>query len=259
MQRRLLLTLATLTPAALFSSRFLSARTSSIPLPEEYRQRAQQLNQLAASIQSPADAQRLVDFITELFADEIPSVLTRSLRRQIATAEFAAVSDPQKRVPEARVVDAWNAYAETIQAPETFRITVAEVHNLRDAFLATDRLSWDRGQQNIWNVPAIYATQTDGTLAPACRPVEVLRVLWDIANMPDNLKAARERVHQGVLALDLFRQALKRSPSGLVGGRVSSSVSSGNPVEKAERKYVQDRGMASFNNAILVMVNRILA
>ena len=168
MKRRSLLILGVLAPLAFLRSRYLSAGASKALSPADYQQRAQQLNELAANIQTPADAHRLVDFISDLFSDEtLYRLKSSSLRNQIAQAEFSAVSDSQKLIPEPRLAQAWNTYVDTIGAPEDRKVTPAELHNLRDAFQTTARVLWDRGSRNIWTVPTIYATLPDGRVASA--------------------------------------------------------------------------------------------
>ena len=261
MQRRSLLILGALAPAGLFGSRYLNALTSKVPSPTEQRESAERLNELAANIQTPANASRLVDLIAELFSKETPPALLSSrLRSRISQAEFSAVSDPNKLIPELRLAEAWNAYAETMQVPETCRVTVPEVHYLRDAFLTTARVLWNRGVNNIWSVPSIYATEADGVLAPGCRAIESIRILWDLANMPDNLKGARDGVSKGVLFSELFRQQQTQAPASAVESR-SMVVARGhiNPIEIAERQYTQAHGRRAFSKAVITMLDSVLA
>jgi hypothetical protein len=257
MRRRSLLLLGTLTPVALFTSRYLGARISKVSLPTDYRERARQLNELAAEIQTPADARHLVDFVAEIFAEQIPPTwISGSLRDRIAQVEFSAVSDAHRLIPEPRLAEAWNAYVGTVRAPEDHKVTPAEVHNLRDAFLTTARAHWNRGFRNIWAVPSIYAVQPDGVLAPSCRAIESIRVLWDLANMPDNLKAARDRVNKGRLASDLFRQPQGRPPASSVGRCYLEARAFSNPVKVSERQYIKLNGTTAFNNAVITMLDR---
>lgn len=259
MKRRSLLILGALTPIALFSSRYLGARAAKASLPPDYRQLAQQLNELAANIQTPADARRLVDFVADLFSREMPSTWNNSsLLSRIAQAEFSAASDSQRLIPEPRLAEAWNAYVEIIQAPEDQKATPAELHNLRDAFLTTARLSWDRGIRNIWAVPSIYATLPDGRLASGCRAMESIRILWDLANMPDNLQGARDRVSKGLLASDLFHKPQQSPVASVTHGSVGVRIFS-NPIEIAERNYIRLKGDRAFSNAVVTMINDTLA
>ena len=259
MQRRRLLVLAPLVPLGLFASRFLKYFKPKPQQPIDYSEQAMRLNQLAAGIHTPAEAHILVDFVADLFSHRLPApAVSKSMRAKLAEAEFGAVTDPQKLIPEQRVVEAWNTYARTIEAPPDRRVNVAEVHNLRDAFLATSNLYWTRGMRNIWTVPAIYATQGDGMLAGGCRALESVRVLWDLANMPANLEAARSRVNQGLLASNLFRQAQQRSLKSSAG-RVSGGPGRRNPVEEAERQYEIRNGRRALDRAVVTMLEQTLS
>jgi hypothetical protein len=96
---------------------------------------------LAANIHTQADAREYVDFVADMFEDNtMPLLRDDSLLSRISQAEFSAVSDPYRLIPELRLVGVWNAYVETIQAPEERKVTSAEVYNLRDAFWTMARL-----------------------------------------------------------------------------------------------------------------------
>ena len=261
MKRRSLLLFGALSPIAMFTSRYLGARTGKTPLPIDYRQQAEELNQLASNIQTPADARHFVDFLADLFSEETPSSWTsNALRNRIAQAEFAAVSDPQKTIRESRLAEAWNAYVDTIGAPEDQKVTPAEIHNLRDAFLATARVGWNRGSRNFWLTPSIYATLPDGQLAPGCRAVESIRLLWDLAKNPNNIQAARERVSEGLLVSDSYRKALQSSGSTATGvALVSGGVRSLYPIELAQRKYIAVNGNKAFSHAVMAMLAKTLS
>src|SRR5260370_11079197 len=86
---------------------------------ERYRQAANQINGLAGRIHSEADAIAFVDKIAEFFADTLPPIwVTRSVRQQVAHAEFEAVSNPSRLIPEQRVADVCNKYVPEIGASE---------------------------------------------------------------------------------------------------------------------------------------------
>jgi hypothetical protein len=249
-----------MTPIAVFASRYLGALPSKTIAPIDYRERAQELNRLAANIRTPDDARRLVDFLADLFADTIPhGWLSGSLLERIAQAEFSAATDEQKLIPEQRIAEAWNGFADTLRAPAECRVTSAEVHSLRDGFWAGARAVWDRSPGNFWAVPSIYATRPDGELAAGSRAVEAIRVLWDLANMPDNLKGARERVHKGELFSDVLRQEQQRPPATAVMGSYVVSRAYVNPVWSAQRQYIQENGMRAFRNSVVAMLERTLS
>jgi hypothetical protein len=235
-----------------------------MPPPRNVRDTALRIDELASNIHTPADARRLIDFIAELFADELPPAwATDSIRNRLAEREYLTVADPQKRISEERVAAAWDAYVTTLQAPDTSHVTTAEIHNLRDALFATARVFWNLGNRNFWAVPSIFAIQPGGTLAPGCRVVESLRTLWDIAAMPDSLRATRERVANGVLLSDLYRQAPQRPSSSSVGrAYVSGSVSvrgSSDPAGVAERRSSRKPSERDLANAIETMLNTLLS
>ncbi len=261
MKRRSLLLFGALSPIAMFTSRYLGARTGKTPLPIDYRQQAEELNQLASTIQTPADARHFVDFLADLFSEETPSSWTsNALRNRIAKAEFAAVSDPQKTIPESRLAEAWNRYVDTIAAPEDQKVTPAELHNLRDAFLTTARIGWNRGSRNFWLTPSIYATLPDTRLAPGCRAVESIRILWDLANNPNNIHAARERVSKGLLVSDRYRKPPQSSGSTATGvALVSGGVRNPYPIELAQRKYIAVNGNKAFSHAVMAMLEKTLS
>ncbi|HEV2577249.1 MAG TPA: hypothetical protein VGU25_08560 [Acidobacteriaceae bacterium] len=260
MQRRHFLFLAPLLPSALFAPLLLHARASQTPPQHNLADETLKLNELASNIHTIADARRFIDAIVDLFADELPPTwATESLRARLAQGEYLAVTDPQKRISEEHLAQTWNAYISTIHAPDDSHVSVAEMHNLRDGLFFTARVNWNRGFLNFWSLPSIFATQPDGTLAPACRVVESLRILWDLADIPDNLQAARERVAKGVLTSDIFKQAHQGPPSSSVGGggyliaRVKN-----NPVETAENQYIRDHGMVAFSTTVETMLNSLL-
>ncbi len=85
----------------------------------------------------------------------------------LLTPSMSPQSIRQGSVPERRIVDAWNKYVEEIGAPQETRVSVAEIHNLRDGYYATARLLWSRGSQDVWTMPNIYAVGPDEKLADA--------------------------------------------------------------------------------------------
>lgn len=77
----------------------------------------------------------------------------------MAHAEYEAVSDPSRLIPEQRIVDLWNEYVRELDAPEETLVTLAEVHNLRDAMYFGSKAMWKREgfTQQIWTAPDIHA------------------------------------------------------------------------------------------------------
>jgi hypothetical protein len=261
MQRRRLLLLVPLVTQEFFVSRYLRALVPKRSQPVvDYQAQALKLNQLATNIRTIVDARMLVDFITSIFSDHLqPAWSDSRIRGQIAEAEFAAVSEPNRLIPEHRLAETWNNYAQTIQAPLSCQVTAAEIHNLRDSLFTSARLLWGKGSRNIWSAPSIYATQADGSMATGCRAIESIRILWDIANMPENLASARVRVSHGIFASELFSQALEHPSTTTHKSYVTSGPGTRNPVEVAEREYVAGKGTKAFSKALQTMLNQALA
>lgn len=261
MQRRSLLVLGALVPVAFLTARYLKSRPVRTSLAIDYRQQALRLNDLAANLATPDDALRLVDFVADMFLDKLPSALSRkSFRKRVAQAEFAAVSDATRLIPEERIAAAWNAFAATIGAPQQFQVTEAEVHYHRDSLWTSARLLWSRGRENLWAVPTIYATRSDGSPARGCRPLEAFRILWDFANMPGNLMGTREQVAKG----ELFSETVLKPPaaasaSSVGGSYVTFKVSPPDPMALAQRQFVADKGTRALNAAVVRMLERTLA
>jgi hypothetical protein len=259
MKRRHFLFLAPFLPSALFTPRLLRAWKNQSPPPRNIAEDALRIDELASNIHTPADARRLIDFIAQIFSDELPPLWTTdSLRSRLAQGEYLAVTNPEKRIPEEHLATTWNAYITTIHAPETSQVTAAEIHNMRDALWVTARIMWSRGGRNFWAVPSIFATQPDGSLGSACRVVESLRILWDLANMPDNLRGARERMSNNMLMSDLYKRAQQKPPSSSAGRAYLSVGVSSNPVETAATQYIRDHGVVAFSNSVETMLNTLL-
>ncbi|MGA3090142.1 MAG: hypothetical protein ABSD75_16135 [Terriglobales bacterium] len=73
-----------------------------------------------------------------------------------------------KLVPEQRIVGVWNQYVREIGAPDETIVSVAEIHNLRDASYTIARLMWARGTPSIWTMPILFALGSDGKVADGC-------------------------------------------------------------------------------------------
>jgi len=211
---------------------------------EESRQQAIAMNELAGNSRSLADARVLMDEVARIFAKQLPPMwATHAARDRVARAEYQAATNPAQLIPEERIADLWNQYIREITAPEESLASAAEIHNLRDASYASGQLFWERGNQSIWTMSNIYAIGADGKVADGCRALESLRVLYDLANQPENLRGARERLQKGILASDSIREYRERAAAGQVKSKATIRVEvRANPIEAAERRYADERG-----------------
>src|SRR5271154_1235871 len=214
---------------------------------EPVRQAAIQVNELAGNIHSESEASAFVDAVAErLVGQEHPSWTTLSIRHRVAHAEYEAVTDSSRLIPEQTIVNVWNEYVRELDAPEEALVTVAEVHNLRDALYTSNQYMWKnkRFPLSLWIMPNVYAVGSDGKVASGCRAVEALRILYDLSRFFQDLQSARERVRKGVLASDLARQrrqdATPRPP--IAKSHLWTVSADPNPVRAAEYRYAQAHG-----------------
>jgi hypothetical protein len=214
------------------------------------RQAAVQLNDLAGNIHSEGDARSFVDAVAERLGTSAPSWATGIIRRQIAHAEYEAVSDRSRLIPEQRIVNVWNEYVRELDAPEETLVTLAELHNLRDAMYTGSQFLWKKGgiTQQFWTIPNVYAVDANGKVADGCRAVEALKILHDMFNTFQMVRGARERAQRGVLVSDTVKQRQQdgttRSPAARSELR---AVANANPLPAAEMRYVQAHGEGDYH------------
>jgi hypothetical protein len=220
---------------------------------EPTRQAVVHLNELAGSIHSEDDARAFIDAVAERYTGKRPSWITRGMRHRVAHAEYEAVSDPSRLIPEERIVNIWNEYVRELDAPEETLVTVAEVHNLRDAMYTSSQIMWKRSgfTQEFWTMPNIYATNADGKVASGCRALEALKILHDMFNSFQNVRLARERVQKGVLISDSVKQNEgDGTPRPQLARAQLMAVRSTNPLPSAESRYVQAHGERDYQHLL---------
>lgn len=223
---------------------------------EPARQRAIHINDLAGDIHSEADARAFVDAVAEeLTGHRHMSWTTRSIRHRVAHAEYEAVSDPSRQIPEQRIVDIWNEYVREIDAPEEALVTIAELHNLRDSmYLGASQYTWKRELgQSIWTMPNIYALDADGKIASGCRALEALKIIHDMHDMFQNVRFARERVQKGVLPSEAFQQRQlnpAQSAKAVFSSGELRAISMRNPIQPAVYRYQQEHGEHAYQQLL---------
>jgi hypothetical protein len=223
---------------------------------EPTRQRAIHINDLAGNIRSEADARAYVDAVAgELTGHRPMSWTTRSIRHRVAHAEYQSATDSSHQIPEQRIVDVWNEYVREIDAPAETLVTVAELHNLRDAmYTSASKLAWKpEFGQSIWTMPNIYALGADGEVASGCRALEALKVIHDMHDLFANVRSARERVQKGVLVSDLIKKREENpAPVGkavLTVGGLHATIGF-NSVEPFAYRYQQEHGERAYQQLL---------
>lgn len=120
-----------------------------------------------ARIQTEDDARLYVQAISDRLGLEKKNVRELSaLKLRLAHEEYLSVKNPSKRIPEARVADAFNSLMHEWKMPAWTRVQNArEMHAFRVVMSA------------IAN-PISASRLPDGNIAPTCRPVEAIYLIW---------------------------------------------------------------------------------
>lgn len=221
---------------------------------EPVRRRAIHINDLAGNIHSEADARAYVDAVAEeLTAHQHMSWTTRSIRHRVAHAEFEAATDASCQIPEQRVVDIWNEYVREIEAPEEAIVTLAELHNLRDAMYSSGEFMWKNEMtQSLWSMPNVYAIDADGKVASGLRAVEALKVIRDMHEMFGLVGSAKARVQKGVLESDLRKQPRETAQRGQPIFTIAElhAIKNDNPIRPAAYHYQQEHGERAYQQLL---------
>ncbi|MGD0987753.1 MAG: hypothetical protein ABR874_08085 [Candidatus Sulfotelmatobacter sp.] len=219
---------------------------------ERHRQVAIRVNDLAAQIHSQADADAVVSEIAALFENGLPPAwATSSIRQRVAHAEYEAATNSATLIPEQRVVEVWNEYTREIGAPDEAIVSVAEIHNMRDASLTMAQLLWAHGQQTIWTMPNIYAVGPDGKVADGCRALDAIRVIHDLDGFFQNLLAARERLRKGIVASEKLKKPAEEPKTPLRAVSQLQAHVQPNPMHLAESRYLQEHGAVTYHLLLL--------
>jgi hypothetical protein len=231
---------------------------------EEHQKAAIRIDDLAASIHSEEDARAFIDAIGKAFEDEIPYGLTTPVRTRLAHAEYASVSDPSKLIPEQRVVDAWNHWIADINGPAQARLTVAELHLLRETFHLNATSPRPGTSRTLWNLRNTYALKPNGRVADGCRPVEAFLLLHHINTLFQNVMFAREFIAQGKSIDEEIRkrEELEKKPVRYVA-YLSVGTARDNTVQTqlrdAEENYFEKHGPNVTTARVLQLVSEVLA
>jgi hypothetical protein len=225
---------------------------------EQHKEAAIRLNDLAGRIHSQFDASAFVSEIAGLFAKSLPPAWASGrIRQRVARAEYGAVGDPAKLIPEQRIVDVWNQYVREIEAPAEAIVSVAEIHNMRDGSYTAARYMWARGTQTIWTMPNVFAVGSDGKVADGCRALETLRAIHDLDDLFSNLRGARDRLQRGILPSEKIKNRTgdpTHQPHTAARLEVHTYT---NPVRPAEQRYVQEHGAVAYNQLLLRLFDEL--
>ena len=119
----------------------------------------------ADRIRSEPDARAYVEALVKVWGphgNELPGL--PQFEDRLARAEYAAVRDPQKRIPEFLVAKTFNELVNLWGALKSSRVTVEELHAFR---IIASSFHYSRS----------VARLADGSVGPDCRPTEALVLL----------------------------------------------------------------------------------
>ena len=226
---------------------------------ERHKQAAIRINDLAGRIHSEADASAIVSEIAGLWVKELPPAwVSGGIRERVAHAEYEAAGNPATLIPEQRIVDIWNQYVKEIGAPDEAIVSVAEVHNMRDASFTVAQLMWARGNQTIWTMPNVYALGSDGKVADGCRAVEALRVIHDLEDLFHNLRVARDRLQKGIVPSEEIKKRVGNPNAQPRSTARLEAHADTNPIRPAEQRYVQEHGSVAYHQLLVRLFHHLL-
>ncbi len=236
------------------------ARAEASRKSAEHREQSIQLNELAAHIDSEADSKRLVDQLAALFKDELPPAwATDSVRQRLAWAEYKSATDISSLIPEERIAEVWNRYVREIGAPDEAIVTVAEIHNLRDAQHATSQMFWERDiNRSVWTMPNIVAVGSNGKVANGCRALEAIRVIYSMSLLFENVRGARKRVQEGIVLSDELEKRASTQTTPPQHHVTLTATFDTNPIRPAEQRYLRERGSVALNRLLTTLFLELL-
>jgi hypothetical protein len=229
---------------------------------EPERREAIRINDLAADVKSEPDARKLVDAVAEQLTHHRHLLwAAQSYRHRVAHAEFEAVSDPFRLIPEQRIVDVWNEYAREIDAPEEALITTTELHKLRAMDIHFSQHNWQMDvTRSIWSMPNIYATDGAGGPADGCRALEALKLIHDLHEQFFRVHLARQNVGNAFNSADVLPT---RPNTMVVLGRLATSSSFRSqpyqdPIRAAAARYQQEHGSHGYDQLVKRLFDELL-
>jgi hypothetical protein len=119
-----------------------------------------------SNIHSTADAETYIGAILAKYRFDVTAIPgLRSLEDRLAAAEFAAITNPTKRIGETQVAEAFNQIMDEWGTEQWTRISVEDLHIYRRIKAATLN-------------PYSVSRAVDGSVSERCRPVEALYIIF---------------------------------------------------------------------------------
>jgi hypothetical protein len=125
-----------------------------------------QIDELGAPghIRAEADARAYVEALVKRWDPNETNPHLDEFEERLAQAEYAAVRDPNKLIPESQVAKTFNRLMDEWEMPAWTRVAMPELHAFRISYVLTV-------------YPRSVVRLPDKSIAPSCRPTEALFLL----------------------------------------------------------------------------------
>jgi hypothetical protein len=154
-----------------------------------------QIDELGApeQIRTEADARAYVEALVKRWDPNETNPHLPEFKEQLTQAEYAAVRNPERRIPESQVAKTFNRLMDEWQMPGWTRISVPELHAFRIIYAS-----------GVY--PRSVARLPDRSIAPGCRPTEALFLL-DMLNFSGGVPPQiRDQVRANRWPLSLLKR-----------------------------------------------------
>jgi hypothetical protein len=157
----------------------------------------QPIDELGAHVQTEGDAKAYVEALVKRWGTEEAPHLPE-FEERLARAEYLAVHNPEKLIPESQVAQVFNRLMDEWQMPEWTRISAPELHEFRLPYAMS-------------TYPKSVARLPDQSIAPSCRPTEalfLLQMLDSKGGIPPKIREQFRDSHFPWSLLKRFKSAL---------------------------------------------------
>src|SRR3989454_107556 len=186
-----------------------------------------QVDELGTSghIRTEADARAYVKALVERWDPNERSPHLTEFEERLAQAEYLAVRDSKKLIPESQVAKTFNRLMDEWEMPSWTRVSVPELHAFRIQYASL-----------IY--PRSVAQLADGFIAPGCRPTEALLLLHLLNSNGGLPPQIRDQVRETRFPWSLLKRARPTSELPVESGLHPEPLT---PESRQRHKYITCR------------------
>src|ERR1700756_1354154 len=144
----------------------------------------QPVDELGAHVQTEGDAKAYVEALVKRWGPQEAGPHLPEFEGRLARAEYLAVRNPDKLIPESQVATTFNRLMDEWRMPEWTSISAPKLHEFRLPYATI-----------IY--PNSVARLPDQSIAPGCRPAEALFLLYLLNSKGGIPPELREQVASG--------------------------------------------------------------